>query len=332
MRQKIAVIYNEPSQVRYSAMGEEKAVLGVLEEVSAVHQALDESGYQVEEIPLSPPLDAVKEKLQSLKADIVFNLFEGFAGCPETEAAVAAMLPEVGLIYTGCPASALSLALDKARTKTLLEKAGLATPRHQLLSPETISTFHLSVPCIVKPAGEDASHGLSEESVVDTLASLEKQVAKISRLFGGQALVEEYVDGREFNVTVFGSKKPVVLPVSEIVYTLPPALPKILTFAAKWEPESIYYQGSQAVCPAEVEEETRKRIAVAARKAFLLLGCSGYARVDFRLDTGGVPKIIEVNPNPDVSPDLGAARQAKAAGMPYNQFIEKIVLFARERD
>ncbi len=331
MCSRVAIIYNEPIPGRYSAMGEEKAVLGVLDEVTAVHQALTDLGYEVERIPLSPSLEQVRDKLKELNADLVFNLFEGFDGRPETEAMVANMLAESGLPYTGCPGTVLSLALDKARTKALLEASGLATPPYQVLTPETVSRFHLSYPCIVKPCAEDASHGLSEESVVVDFAALERQVREVSQHFVGRALVEEFVDGREFNITILGSKEPLVLPLAEIVYSLPPEKPKILTFSAKWEPDSLYFDSSKPVCPVEIDDEIRQRIARAALGAFTLLGCSGYVRVDLRLGADGVPTIIEVNPNPDVSPDYGAAGQARAAGMSYAQLIERIAQLALER-
>ncbi|MBI4304008.1 MAG: GNAT family N-acetyltransferase [Chloroflexi bacterium] len=331
MPPRVAIIYNQPDPSRYNALGEEKAILGVLDEVQAVEQALAERGYPAVRVPLVPPLEQVREVLKNLKTDVVFNLFEGFEGSPETEVAVADILSELRLTYTGCPAAALSLSLDKAKTKELLAKAGIATPGYQVLSPQTLSTFHLNYPCIVKPCAEDASHGLSEESVVYDFASLERQVGKVSQSYGGQALVEEFLDGREFNVTVLGNREPVVLPISEIVFSLPPGVPRILTFAAKWEPESPYYEQTQAVCPAEIDAATRQHIVDAALSAFQALGCRGYARVDFRLDAKGLPEVIEVNPNPDISLDSGAVRQAKASGMNYSQFIERIVLLALER-
>jgi D-alanine-D-alanine ligase len=312
-------------------MGEGEAELGILEVVQAVYQALLDSGYEPEQIGLTPPLAALRRKLKELKCDLVFNLFEGFDGRPETEAVVAGMLSELGLVYTGCPANALSLGLDKARTKALLEANGLPTPRYQVLTPETVSQFHLNFPCIVKPCAEDASHGLSEESVVADFATLEKQVGILSQLFRGRALVEEFVDGREFNVTVLGNSEPVVLPPSEIVYSLPPEKPNILTFSAKWEPDSLYFDSSQPVCPAEIDDETRQCIAQTALSAFKLLDCSGYARVDFRMGSDGVLTILEVNPNPDLSPDYGAALQARTADMSYAQLIERIVQLALER-
>lgn len=330
MHLKIAITFNEPSRDRYGDMGESKAVASVLEEVRPVHRALTELGYSVVKIPLRPPLELVEEKLRALEADLVFNLFEGFEGRPETEAMVADILCGLGIPFTGNPPSTLSLALDKAKAKAVLESDGVRTPKYQSLSPESLHLFHLNFPCIVKPLGEDASHGLSEESVVHNLDQLEKQVTKISQLFEGGTLVEEFLEGREFNVTVLGNKEPITLPVAEMVYYLPPELPKLLTFSAKWHEESLYYKGTRATCPAEIGEQEREQISQTALTAFKLLGCRGYARVDMRLDAEEVPNVLEVNPNPDISPGYGAARQAKAAGLTYSQLIEKIVMFALE--
>jgi D-alanine-D-alanine ligase len=312
-------------------MGEAKAELGVLDEVQAVRQSFEELGYTTILAPVRPPLASVKKQLKTLDVDLVFNLFEGFDGHPETEAAVADMLSEVGLIFTGCSSRALSLALDKGKTKALLQKAGIETPNYQILNPQTLSLFNLSYPCIVKPAAEDASHGISEESVVNDQKSLEKQVTKVSQLYGGRALVEEYVDGREFNALVLCGSEPEVFPVSEIVYSLPPGKPKILTYSAKWEPESIYYQSSEAICPAQVEDVIRDRIVDTVRRAFMVVIDSGYGRVDMRLDKDGCPKVMEVNPNPDISPDAGITLQIQAAGITYTQFIERVATLAFER-
>ena len=325
MRQRITIIYNAPNPDLYSTIVEKKASLAINDGVEAVHQALTESGYSVSRLPLLPPLESAKESLKRLETDLVFNLFEGFDGCPETEAAVANFLAELELIYTGCPGNALSLGLDKAKTKAYLEAIGIDTPRYQLLGPKTLSLFHLNYPCIVKPCAEDGSNGITEESVVNDFASLEKQVTTVSNLFGREALVEEFVDGREFNITVLGANEPKALPPSEIVYSLPPGIPRVLSFSAKWDPQSIYFERTKAVCPAEIDAELREHIIHTAVLAFRLLGSRGYARIDFRLDTKQQLKVIEVNPNPDISPDAGAALQAQAAGMTYNQFIEQIV-------
>jgi D-alanine-D-alanine ligase len=330
VRSKVTIIYNKPALGRYSPREEKEAIEGILLSVKAVHKALLQAGYDVSEVPLLPPLERAREELENLTADLVFNLFEGFSDYPETEAVVAEILSGLGIPYTGCPAATLALALDKAKTKALLEEAGFATPRYQLLTPENLPEFHLDYPCIVKPCGEDASLGLSEESVVYDFASLERQVGLISSLYR-QALVEEFIDGREFNATVLGNAEGTVLPVSEIVYLLPVGMPRILTYAAKWEPESLYFRGSKPVCPAQVPDSERELIAGTALATSRLLGCRGYSRVDMRLDRGGQLNIIEVNPNPDISPDSGATLQAKTAWMSYTEFITRIVLLALEK-
>lgn len=331
MRPKIAIIYSKPDYRRRSIWKEEQAELSIVYMVRAVYHALSELGYPVVKIPLSPPLELAKNKLKSLQTDVVFNLFEGFDDQPKTEIDIAYALSELGLDYTGCNGYTLLLALDKAKASAILKGAGIETPNCQLLSPETLSAFNLNYPCIVKPAGESASHGLTEESVVYDSNHLEKQVLKISQQFGDKALVEEFVDGREFNVTVIGNKEPSALPATEIVYSLPPGMPQILTFAAKWDKQSTYFRHTKPICPTDIDSELRSKIEATAISVFKILYCSGYARVDFRMDHNERIKVLEFNPNPDLSLDAGIALQAKAAGMKYGELIEKIVLLAVER-
>jgi len=324
----VAIIHNQPEADRYQAMGESKAEFGVMDEVRAVDQALQELGYPHSLLPLHPPLTQVQKALQSLQADVVFNLFEGFDGSPETESQVAGMLENLQIPFTGCPSAALKLALDKSRTKDLLTKAGIPTPQYRILNPDQISRFDLDYPCIVKPVAEDASHGISENSIVHDPAALAKQVRKICELFGGQAMVEEYVDGREFNTTVIGYTRLTIPAISEIVYTLPPGKPRILTFESKWDEQSLYYTHTKAVCPAPITESEKISIGRIARKAFLLTGCRGYARIDLRQDHSGRFKVLEVNPNPDITPGAGASLQIAAAGLSYSQFIAKMIRLA----
>jgi D-alanine-D-alanine ligase len=327
---RVAVVYNEPIFSRYHNRGEEAAVLGVLDAVEAVRRALLELGYDVNQVPLVPPLEQAKKQINELEADLVFNIFEGFPGYPETEAEIPDILSELGIPYTGCPGAALRLALDKAKAKMVLNAAEIATPDFQLLDRETLPTFRLTYPCIVKPAAEDASHGLSDKSAVNNINALKEQVEQISHNYGGRALVEEFIGGREFNVTIMGNRDCTVLPVSEIDYLLPDGMPEILTFAAKWQPDSPYFKGTGVICPAVIEPEYQKNIEDTALKTYRLLGCRGYARVDMRQDKEGSYNVIDVNPNPDISPGAGAARQAAAAGMNYTRFIEEIVQLAIE--
>jgi len=328
MRMRVAVVYNEPQQSRYDVIGEEKAILGVLEEVEAVHRSLLELEFDVTLVPLLPPLEQAEKELRSLDTDLAFNLFEGFSDYPETEPVIPQILSRMGIPFTGSSGPVLSLALDKAKTKLILTAAGIKTPGFQLLNPETINMFQLDYPCIVKPCCDDASNGISAESVVHDSSALERQVGMICGFYSSNAIVETFITGREFNATVMGNSEFITLPVSEIVYSLPPGMPEVLTFDAKWKPDSPYFKGTTPICPAEIEAEEEQRIAGTITTVYRLLGCRGYARVDMRMDQEGELNVIEVNPNPDISPGTGAARQAEAAGMTYTQFVEKIVKLA----
>lgn len=333
MRRQITLVYNAPESSRYDTTGELKAVIGVLDAVQAAEQSLKELGHEVTILPLTMPLEQAREKLEHLKSDLVFNLFEGFCGFPETEAMVPETLSRIGIPFTGCQAGMLRLALDKSAVKVLLKAAGVPTPDFQVLTSQNVTSFRMSFPCIVKPCGEDASHGVTQKSVVHDFSALERQVKTISDSYGGRALVESFVDGREFNATVMGKSHLEVMPISEIVFSLPPGLPKILTFDAKWEADTPYFDGTKAVCPADISVELAERIGKTALNVFRLLAFSGYARVDMRQDnkTGEI-NVIEVNPNPDISPGVGAVRQAGAAGMSYTQFVEKLIEIALEKE
>ncbi len=330
MRQRITIVYNQPQVSRYTAAHEEKAVLGVLDEVTAVRQALAELDYEVSLLPLVPPVENAKTKLTRLDADLVFNLFEGFAGDPESEALVPMVLEKRRLPCTGCTADVLRLGLDKVNVKVMLRAAGILTPDFQVLNPKTLTAFRLGFPCIVKPRRDDASHGISDASVVNNEEELSKQVTALSAAYPTGVLVERFLPGREFNATVMGGANVTVLPPSEIVYTLPADKPRLLTFAAKWETESQEYAGTNAVCPAEVAPEEMEHLVETARFVFRKLAGRGYARVDMRMDTNGILHVIEINPNPDISPDAGAALQAAAAGLSYTELIGGIVGLAKE--
>ena len=328
---RVAVVYNEPTSSRYDETHEQKAVVGVLEAVEAVRASIVELCHETLLVPLMPPFETARQKLECLEVDLVFNLFEGFCGEPETEPLVPEALTELGIPFTGCEAAVLRLGLDKAKVKLLLKNAGIPTADFQLLDPEKLPAFRLDYPCIVKPRADDASNGITADSVVYDFPSLARQVKVIADSYGGIALVERFIGGAEFNATVMGNNEFIVLPVSEIVYSLEPGLPRILNFEAKWEEDSIYFKGTRVVCPAEIEPQEREHIAGTALAAYKLLGCSGYARVDMRMDEAGKLNVMEVNPNPDISPGTGAARQALAAGMNYTQFVDRIIKLALEK-
>jgi D-alanine-D-alanine ligase len=331
MQLKVTIIYNAPQSGRYMALGESLAEAGVLDEVNAVERALLELRHSVFLLPLNPPLEAAIAALKGIKADVVFNLFEGFDGEPGSEAAVAFALEKLGIPFTGCPGRAIALAQDKVSIAAFLEQNGIPTPHYLVLGPSDIAEFKLAFPCIVKPVGEHASHGLSAESVVHDTSALVTQVQRISARYSGKALVEEYIDGREFNATVMGNKELTVLPISEILFDLPPEVPKILTFAAKWVEGTIYFKGTKPFCPAGITDAEAQKIREMAMTIFRLAGCRGYARVDIRQDKSDIFRVIDINPNPDISPEAGVDNQRRMTGMTYPEFIKKVVALALKR-
>lgn len=326
----IGVIYNDPIPGRLHSLGEAGAVLGVLDAVATVSKALKKLGYEVLAIPLKPPLSHAATDPAPVKADIIFNLFEGFDGEAESEAALAEILEQMGACFTGSPSRALRLSQNKAAEKQLLRSYGIPVPEWQVLSPENLSDFKLNFPCIIKPLGEHASHGISAESVVADFDVLSKRINFIFRAYQCPSLVEEFLSGREFCALVVGNGHPRVFPIEEIVYTLPSEKPRILTYAAKWIPEDEYFTGTKTKCPANISPELRQQIESLALASFTVVGCRGYARVDMRQSEAGELMVLEVNPNPDISSAGGARLQAKVGGMDYVTFISEIVSLAQE--
>ncbi|MBN1375485.1 MAG: ATP-grasp domain-containing protein [Dehalococcoidia bacterium] len=328
---KVAIIYNEPvTDIPLVDSGKDESIIGVLEEVVEVKRALLELGHEVEKVPLRMPVESVPDVLRKIEADVVFNLFEGFEDLPHTEPVVAHMLEETGIPFTGNHSAALELTLDKSEFKKVLHQAGVSTPASMVLTPSTLDEFNLRFPCIVKPRDDDASQGLSPDNVVSNADDLHTMVEKVSAHFRGNALVEEFIGGREFNASVLGNSSHSLVEISEIVYTLPPGSPRILTYESKWFEESEYYKKTNVCCPAEIDSALRKNITGIVLASTRAAGCRGYARVDMRQDKDGSIKVLEVNANPDIEPDLGIALQASAIGMSYPQLIQKIVDLALE--
>jgi len=348
MREKVAVIYNEPLPGRYHSLGEGGAVAGVLDAVASVCQALNALEYEVQVLALKPPLSKIKnqksnikEELKQLSVDIVFNLFEGFDDSSESEAEVAYLLKKMRVCFSGSPGHALLLSQNKAVAKQVLRQHSIPTPDWQVLSPENVILplnevkgknlhFGLTFPCIIKPLNTHASHGLSEKSVVEDFPALAKQASFIHRAYGQPALVEEFLPGREFCALIMGNGHPRIYPIEEIIYTLPPDKPRILAYPAKWDSQDDYFRGTKVRCPAEVSPELKQEIETLALHSFLVFGCRGYARVDVRQDKEGRIKVLDVNPNPDIGSEGGARQQTEAAGLDYPAFIGEILSLAKE--
>ncbi len=257
---------------------------------------------------------------------MVFNLFEGTADRGDTEAYVAGLLEWLRVPFTGSPSQAAYLARRKHLTKMLFQGAGLPTAPFVVVDALPIPECRLQWPVIVKPAEQDASVGLDQGSVVTNEHDLSERVELLLKRYGPPVLIEEFIRGREFNVAVVTVPELRVLPISEIIFTAEGADSwPIVTYDAKWKVGSREDLATQPRCPAEVAPGLARQLEELACKAFRLVGCRDYARVDFRVGVTGQPYILEVNPNPDFSPSAGLAHQLAVGGVRHDEFTVALV-------
>lgn len=264
--------------------------------------------------------------LRKVKPDVLFNICEGFGSDNRGEIYVAALLEQTGIPYTGSDFYSLTLCMDKGRTKEILGFHEIPGPAFQVFNkPDDELRQGLSFPLMVKPMREDASLGIGPESVVQDGFSLRKRVAYVLETFAQPALVEEYIEGRELNVSIIGNGENLeVLPISEILFNIPAGRPRIVDYDAKWVKTSPMYGGTEALCPAPLSDRDRKRVADTALNAYRVMGVKDYGRVDIRLKEGK-PYVIEVNPNPGKYVDTGFIRSARAAGYGFDEIMKKIL-------
>jgi D-alanine-D-alanine ligase len=327
----VVVLYNVTEQLVKGDPQDLLAERSVIVCAQAVVDVLRTAGYRVAQVPIRTELE------QSLAPYpptdwVVFNLGEGLEGRLFEEARIAWALEAMGYRFTGARGDAIAVSVQKARAKALLEAGGMTTPpwwvfRH----PDGVDrnmVESLPFPLIVKPMAEDASLGVGPEAVVSTTAALRDRVAYILEQYRQAALVEAFVVGREFNVALWGDP-PEVLPLAEVDFTaFADPHTHIVSFAAKWETNSFEYHYTPALCPASVESELSTRIKATSRQAWATIGCRNYARVDIRVSAEGIPYVIEVNCNPDLSPDAGFYRSAQAAGYDYREMVVHILKLA----
>jgi len=329
---RVAVCYNQtPENVRRGEARDMIADAGAATEAAAVLKAVQLLGHQAEMLPLGDSLGAFVQRIGQYAPDMVFNLCEGFWGDAHQEMNLAGLFELLGLPFTGSSALTLGLTQNKSYTKALLQQKGLPTPAWCLVQQgeKLPDISELQFPLIVKPACEDASQGIGPASVVDSEAALRQRLAYVLKTYQQPALIEEFIAGRELNVTVLGGEKLRALPLAEIVFDSGLERPMVC-FDSKWRPDSPAFKGTRPVCPANLGARERLLVNLVSMRAARLLGCRDYARVDIRL-RDSTPYILEVNANPDISPDAGVARAAAAEGLTYPQLIERILLDVSRR-
>jgi D-alanine-D-alanine ligase len=329
-RPRVAVLYNAPVLPRdHHDFASES---GVVAAARSVRDALKIHGFRPFLLAARAPAQRLVNLLVKTHPDLVFNLIEGFAGRSGGEAHVTSLLELMRIPYTGCPPEAQALGRRKAMTKRLLAGSGLPTARFWSVDAEDpLPIDPWPGTLFVKPESEDASLGISQDSVVTSPDELARRVEIVRNDHGPRVLIESYLPGPEFNIGVLALPDPIALPAAEIGYISAEGRWPILTYQAKWDVGSQADLASLPRCPAEIDGALADLLGRLAVSAFRACGCRDYARVDFRLDAAGEPMIIEVNPNPDLDPSAGLARAIKASGRDWGDTVAALARQAIER-
>jgi D-alanine-D-alanine ligase len=330
---KVAILYNLFERLQ---KGEEKDLLAekaIIEEIGAVEEAARSLGHQCAVMAVCDEIFQIIHWLKEYQPDVVFNLCESVYGQSCWEMNIPALLDLIRMPYTGSSPLTLGLCQDKGKVKDILQSQNILTPRYRIFERAGDAAKEDRFPFIVKPLHEDGSLGITRESVVFDDKALIKQIHYVIDQYQQPALVEEFVEGRELNVGMMETNGTVgVLPVSEIDYSeFPKEIPRICGYEAKWVTESPEYQKSKPICPAPLDPGMKKRVEQIALRVFKLFGCRDYARVDLRIDRDGEIYVLEVNPNPDISPQSGMARALKAQGTTYTEFVGNLIERALKR-
>jgi D-alanine-D-alanine ligase len=270
------------------------------------------------------------------KTDYIFNLCdEGFINDPRKELHVPAVLEMLGFGYTGAGPQCLAFCYDKSLVRGIAKEMGIPVPEAFLVRPED-STFELTFdfPVIVKPNLGDSSFGITTRSVAYAAEELINAIQEIRQQFGYDKpiLVEELLTGKDLTIGIIGTSPTsyTVLPIMEEDYSaLPEDLPRICGYEAKWCPDSPYAKLTSI--KAELPDQTEKDIIEWSVRLSERLECRDYVRLDWRLDGNGVPKLLEVNPNPGWCWDGHMAKMCCHIGMSYSQMLSEILKSTEER-
>lgn len=337
----IAFIFNvRHTKPALDQIAQDEAEFDEPETIKAIHDAIVSNGYECTDIEAD---ENAYGKLKNLKGkiELVFNIAEGLRG-EVREAQIPAMLEMLGISYTHSGALASAITLDKTLTKKIWLYHGLPTPRFVSVGlKEKPYVENLRFPVIVKPNAEGSSKGVFNDNIVEDPDRLVGKIREIRKAYGNGVLVEEFLEGREFTVSVLGNsgvgKGVYVLPIVEQNFDIfPPDMRKLSSYEAKWffedtlpDPRVAYH------CPAPIESTLEKLITQLCIKAFTVLGCRDIARVDLRLDRDGKPHLLEINTLPGMMPGENVVSYyplaARAVGWDFNRMIGQIITHARER-
>jgi D-alanine-D-alanine ligase len=312
------ILYNELSE---SAGPDER---DVLDQVALVAEMLDKLGIESQRAEFSLNLQKVRDELSRLKPDFVFNLVESVNNRGNLIFLAPSLLNSMGIPFTGGSLETIFLTSSKTLTKQLMRDAGIPTPFWYQGNGSFLPD--LGKRYIVKPIWEDGSLGLDEDSIFE--GSSPKLAEILNSIDYNTHFIEEFVDGREFNISILaGQDGPLLLPPAEIIFrNYAPDKPRVVGYSAKWIENSFEYINTNRTFDMSPNDQpllsTMGDICLHCWKTFRV---NGYARVDFRVDSAGNPWVLEINVNPCISKDSGFYAACTQAGIPFDEAVRSII-------
>lgn len=261
---------------------------------------------------------------------IVMNWCEELPNCPKSEADVAAVLTAQSYAYTGSPPEVLALSWHKMAVKKALQKNGIATPFGRVVSLDDIDQW-TCFPAIVKPSFEHCSIGVTAQAIVFNQQELRERIGYVEEVLKQPALVEDFIEGREFHVSLWGNGQIEMLPPAEMDFSAFADIRRHLcTYDSKFMPGSEDFEKIEIVIPALLDDHQYEQIWQATYRSYRMFGCRDYARFDLRV-RNNIFYILDINPNADLSPDTSMVYAAASKGISYGEFASQLVNLAAQR-
>lgn len=328
---KVLLLFNSPySKPRGYDYKEEFADPENMYTENDVYKALKANGCDVSILGLYDSVEPLFEEIRENRPNVIFNLVEIFDNKTHYEKNIAALLEMLNIPYTGATSENIFISNNKGLTKKILTFHKIKVPRfytfyrnHKVWLPKK-----LNLPVVLKPLCEEASRGISQASVVDSEETFLERIKFIHENMNMDAIAEEYIEGREFYVTIIGNKRLTILPKRELIFGELPEDARIATYKAKWDDNYRDRWGIKSVYAGRLSEKLEKEIDDTCKRAYRALNIRSYIRFDIRVDRENRVYVIEPNANPCIAKIDELAQSAEKAGISYNQLIKRIVAMA----
>ena len=324
MNKTILILYNKISK---NSSGDE---LDVLDQVKIVSDTLKELEYDIVELQLDMNLEKAIRSIRKINPYIIFNLVESIYNQGEFAYFAPAVLSYLDIPFTGNPLIPMFLSSNKVLAKKELSRIGIPTPGW--LTLDQISMINPDKKYILKPTWEEGSLGLDEHSVFE--GSDIPYITSIKEKNKNYFFIEEFIEGREFNVSVIGTGNgSKVLPIAEMTFRqFPEGKPKIMGYTAKWKEDSFEYTHTQRTFSIpKTDNDVKEKMIEICKKCWIEIGLNGYVRIDFRLSADRIPYVIDLNLNPCISASGGFVAASEKAGYKFTEVIKMLLDEALKR-